>query len=173
MWQSSDGKDVVLFPTKTHWRQPSTVHLVQTGLDDLCAQLQQRGTKSIALPHLGCSHGGLRWTDVRPLIVTSLEHINDIEIELWDFDPSFVDPLFIQFRERFLALSEEAAMDWTSMPKNSVRTLRKALEDGTVANFIQLRQARGVGRETTRKSYEAARPTGWPSVQESLFGDTD
>jgi O-acetyl-ADP-ribose deacetylase (regulator of RNase III) len=63
---------IVNFPTKRHWRQPSQLEDIRTGLGDLAAQIARREIHSIAVPALGCGLGGLAWTDVRPLIVEAL-----------------------------------------------------------------------------------------------------
>ncbi|HEX8632050.1 MAG TPA: macro domain-containing protein [Catenuloplanes sp.] len=59
---------IINFPTKQHWRNPSRVHDIQAGLDDLVDVVAQHGITSIAIPALGCGNGGLAWSDVRPAI---------------------------------------------------------------------------------------------------------
>ena len=170
-WLTADTKHVVLFPTKIHWRQPSTIQLVRAGMADLHSEISRREITSIAMPHLGCSHGGLSWTSVRPIVVESLETISDLAVELWEFDPRFHDPLFARFREYFTSLSEDSAMSWTSMSRASVRTVTRALEDRNIVNFLLFRQTRGIGRDTANKAYDAARSAASPSIQDSLFDD--
>ena len=60
------------FPTKRHWRDPSRLDDIRTGLDDLAAAIARRAIPSIAIPPLGCGLGGLPWQDVEPLIVAAL-----------------------------------------------------------------------------------------------------
>ena len=60
------------FPTKHHWRDPSRLDDIRTGLDDLAAAIARRAIPSIAIPPLGCGLGGLPWQDVEPLIVAAL-----------------------------------------------------------------------------------------------------
>ncbi|HEY3356479.1 MAG TPA: macro domain-containing protein, partial [Polyangia bacterium] len=60
------------FPTKKHWRQPSRLEYIRAGLEDLVTQVQQLGVRSIAVPPLGCGHGGLAWSAVRPLVEAAL-----------------------------------------------------------------------------------------------------
>lgn len=64
---------VLIFPTKHHWRDPSTITAIRVGLADLAHQARAWPTVgSIAIPALGCGLGGLDWADVRPLIVDAL-----------------------------------------------------------------------------------------------------
>ena len=52
---------IIHFPTKQHWRDPSKLEWVQTGLRDLVRVVREKGIASIALPALGCGNGGLDW----------------------------------------------------------------------------------------------------------------
>jgi O-acetyl-ADP-ribose deacetylase (regulator of RNase III) len=63
---------VINFPTKGHWRSKSQLTDIQIGLDDLVRVIGEHGITSIAVPPLGCGHGGLDWTDVRPRIEAAL-----------------------------------------------------------------------------------------------------
>lgn len=56
---------LLLVPTKTDWRQPSTIELVEAAVADLL-NWHHKATHSdlVAVPKLGCGHGGLTWTDV-------------------------------------------------------------------------------------------------------------
>jgi hypothetical protein len=59
--------DVVLFPTKDDWRQPSRLEWIAAGLADLRTKTWLHH-RSISFPRLGCGLGGLDWRQVRPLI---------------------------------------------------------------------------------------------------------
>lgn len=59
---------VLNFPTKRHWRGPSRLEDIETGLYHLVGVMDYLGIKSVALPALGCGLGGLDWDEVRPLI---------------------------------------------------------------------------------------------------------
>jgi O-acetyl-ADP-ribose deacetylase (regulator of RNase III) len=50
------------------WRNPSKLDWIVSGLVDLANFVKTNGVRSIAIPALGCSNGGLNWTQVRPLI---------------------------------------------------------------------------------------------------------
>lgn len=57
-----------LLATKEHWRDPSRLGWVAVGLDRLADYVDWKDVPSIALPMLGCGLGGLRETDVLPMI---------------------------------------------------------------------------------------------------------
>lgn len=73
---------VLNFPTKDHWRNPSRLEWVDNGLQILAAEYHHWGITSLALPPLGCGNGGLRWSQVWPLIEHHLTPL-PIEVEVW------------------------------------------------------------------------------------------
>lgn len=77
------GRYVVNFPTKNHWKDPSTLDSIDQGLKTLAEFIQQKEIKSIAIPKLGCGLGLLDWSDVRPLIVNRLSHLHDVDIDVF------------------------------------------------------------------------------------------
>jgi O-acetyl-ADP-ribose deacetylase (regulator of RNase III) len=68
-----DGPRLIInFPTKRHWRSKSKLADIDEGLADLRRVLIDAGVRSVAVPALGCGLGGLRWSDVKPLIEAAL-----------------------------------------------------------------------------------------------------
>jgi O-acetyl-ADP-ribose deacetylase (regulator of RNase III) len=82
-WPIDNNQIVIHFPTKLHYRNPSLMEYVETGLDDLILEIRHLNIKSIAIPALGCGLGGLDWADVEPLIREKLAVLNDVDIILY------------------------------------------------------------------------------------------
>jgi O-acetyl-ADP-ribose deacetylase (regulator of RNase III) len=64
-------KNIILFPTKEHWKNPSKIEYIKDGLENLaylCVENYTNSIKSIAFPLLGCGLGGLSKNQVIPLI---------------------------------------------------------------------------------------------------------
>jgi len=74
---------IINFPTKNHWRSKSKLSDIRDGLIDLVDRIQDLGIRSVAVPPLGCGNGGLRWSDVRPLIIDVLSELSDVEVHLF------------------------------------------------------------------------------------------
>ena len=72
---------IVNFPTKDHWKNPSTLEYIQSGLEALSDFLNSSpmGLRSIAVPALGCGLGGLQSETVIPMIQEALEKIDSLE----------------------------------------------------------------------------------------------
>jgi len=75
---------IINFPTKKHWRSPSKLEYVEAGLADLVTKIRELQIGSIAIPPLGCGHGGLDWSDVKPRIVDALGSIPDVRVVLFE-----------------------------------------------------------------------------------------
>lgn len=75
---------IVNFPTKRHWRNKSRIEDIQTGLIDLINVVQQYQISSIAIPPLGCGLGGLKWEEVKPLIIDAFQPIPTVEVLLFE-----------------------------------------------------------------------------------------
>ena len=86
MWvyTSTNAPTVICFPTKQHWRNPSQLEWITTGLDDLRSRVTMNGIRSIALPALGCANGGLNFAEVKPLIY---EKLNDLDARIILYEP--------------------------------------------------------------------------------------
>ncbi|MEU3224276.1 macro domain-containing protein [Streptomyces sp. NPDC006976] len=74
---------VLNFPTKRHWRGKSRIEDVRAGLDALVEVIKEYRIESIAIPALGCGHGGLSWGDVHPMIQTAFESLPTVEVLLF------------------------------------------------------------------------------------------
>jgi O-acetyl-ADP-ribose deacetylase (regulator of RNase III) len=74
---------IINFPTKGHWRAKSRMEDIQAGLKNLAETVRKLEIKSIALPPLGCGHGGLSWSEVRPAIEQAFSELPDVHALLF------------------------------------------------------------------------------------------
>jgi O-acetyl-ADP-ribose deacetylase (regulator of RNase III) len=81
MW-SGQLVDIICFPTKRHWRQPSQISDIVSGLVTLRQLIVEQQLPSLALPALGCGLGGLAWPVVEQLCQQYLGGL-DIPIKLY------------------------------------------------------------------------------------------
>jgi len=65
--------NVVSFPTKNHWRDDSSLLLIQKSARLLVRMADHYGWKSICLPRPGCGRGGLLFENVKPTISEILD----------------------------------------------------------------------------------------------------
>jgi O-acetyl-ADP-ribose deacetylase (regulator of RNase III) len=74
---------IINFPTKEHWRGNSKLEYIDAGLTDLVNEVRRLRIRSIAVPALGCSNGGLSWYDVRPRIESAFADLVNVEVFLY------------------------------------------------------------------------------------------
>lgn len=60
--------DIINFPTKDHFKNPSKLEYIDSGMERLSVLAITRNYMSVAIPALGCGLGGLDWSDVKPII---------------------------------------------------------------------------------------------------------
>jgi len=77
---------IINFPTKRHWRNKARLEDIEAGLLDLVQVIQAKDIHSIAIPPLGCGFGGLDWDEVRPLILSALEKVP--QLNAWVYPPA-------------------------------------------------------------------------------------
>lgn len=71
---------ILNFPTKNHWRGKSKLSYIESGLSKFRSTYRRRGIISVAMPPLGCGHGGLQWSDVLPLVLKYLRDADQLEV---------------------------------------------------------------------------------------------
>lgn len=62
------GRQVLFFPTKDHWRDPSRLEWVERNLQCLATDWQKLDISSLAIPPLGAGLGGLDYPTVHAMI---------------------------------------------------------------------------------------------------------
>jgi len=72
-WED-EPRELFSFPTKEHWRHPSSLELIERSAKQLVDLADKRDWQQVILPQPGCGLGGLDWQQqVRPLLA-----------EIWD-----------------------------------------------------------------------------------------
>ncbi|WP_445368160.1 macro domain-containing protein [Methylomonas sp. BW4-1] len=85
VWKNLMGDWVINFPTKRDWKEKSRYEDVSAGLEALRSYLQEQKPASLALPALGCGHGGLDWNKVSSMIK---EKLGDLDTKIFVFEPA-------------------------------------------------------------------------------------
>ena len=64
---------VISFPTKDHWKDPSTIAIIENSAKLLVELVSHHAMTGIVLPKVGCGLGGLDWSDVEPVLSEILD----------------------------------------------------------------------------------------------------
>lgn len=85
IWRNTiDSPDIILFPTKHHWREKTKTASITMGLLYMRARILKAGIHSIAIPAIGCGLGELSWDWVKPQIVETFQK--------WPLDVEIYEP---------------------------------------------------------------------------------
>lgn len=82
---------ILNFPTKNHWRCKSKLEYIEAGLKTFVEKYKEWGIKSIAFPQLGCQQGGLKWSDVKPLMERYLANLPELMVIIYSRIPEKVE----------------------------------------------------------------------------------
>jgi len=78
------GKTIVDFPTKVHWKDPSRMEYITSGLEALRMLVVNCEYHSVAIPPLGCGLGGLDWNEVKNEIIKTFDNLPDIRVIIYE-----------------------------------------------------------------------------------------
>lgn len=67
---------VLNFPTKRHWRNKSKIEYIDAGLAKFVKEYKHKNIESVSFPPLGVGNGGLKWNDVKKLMVHYLSQVD-------------------------------------------------------------------------------------------------
>ncbi len=75
---------IINFPTKRHWKGKSRIEDIESGLAALVKDVKRLNIESIAIPPLGCGHGGLDWNEVSQLIEQAFADLHSVRALLYE-----------------------------------------------------------------------------------------
>lgn len=105
LWLYKDeNKWILNFPTKKHWRNPSKIEYIESGLQKFVETYQAKGIHSISFPQLGTGNGGLDWEEeVKPLFDKYLKGLPiDVFVHIVDQTSTFEEHKNITETRRWL-----------------------------------------------------------------------
>ncbi len=116
LWRGAKGW-VLNFPTKVHWRNPSEIEWIEAGLDKFVSAYKEQEIREISFPRLGCGNGGLKWSEVRPLMERYLSQV-DIPVYIHDFQKDVGLPEHLESVSEVVAAQKFSQVDFESFLKN-------------------------------------------------------
>ncbi len=145
-------KWVLNFPTKYDWKNPSKIEYLEKGLQKFVETYKEKEIKSISFPLLGASNGGLS-EDISLDIMQKYLSKCDIIIDIYQYDPSAYDDLYIKFKKTFNSLSEKEIVSKSSIGKGFIKKIKLAFEEDDIRSMSQLLTTDGIGEKTLIKSF--------------------
>ena len=163
LYKANDGRQVLNFPTKKHWRDPSKMSYIKAGLEKFANTYASKNIYSVAFPLLGAANGGLDKDEVINLMMEFLESL-EIECEIWEFDENASDDLYDDFVLNF-DINELKRQTKTLGVKNiRFQAIRDAIDSGLYHSLNSLLKAPGIGDKSLEACFRLVK-----SMPQRLF----
>ena len=149
---------ILNFAVKNDWKHPSRMEWVESCLTRFVGRYRELGITSVAMPWLGAMNGGLPWDQVHELMRFHLAPLDDIDIEIVEFDPDASDPIFRRIEDA-VRLTDEAAFGLAlNIRQPAAGIIWHAVADKSVPSLARLIELPRVGETSVNRLYEC--PTG-------------
>ncbi len=147
-----EDKWILNFPTKFHWKYESKPEYLEKGLQKFLDTYRERGITSIAFPLLGASNGGIP-EEVSIKIMKQYLDKCDIPVEIFYYDPTAYDDLFLKFKNLWNSIPERELANKSGLRIDFVRKVKTALERDDIRSLSRLLTVKGIGDVTLEKSF--------------------
>ena len=151
---NGEDKKILNFPTKYDWKYPSKIEYLEKGLQKFIDTYKEKDIKSIAFPLLGADKGGLTKEQALSIMTKYLSKCNNIDIEIWHFDPFSKDDLYEEFKTLFRSLNDDIIKKDSQIRIDIIKKIRVALEDETINSLSGLLRVKGVGDKSLEKLFQ-------------------
>jgi O-acetyl-ADP-ribose deacetylase (regulator of RNase III) len=143
---NKNGKRIIHFPTKNHYSNPSKIEYIEEGLKKFVTIYRNKSIKSIAFPQLGVGLGGLKWDRVKRLMEEYLDNLNDLEIEIYEYDSEAINDSIKILKERFDRIEKEKIMKECHLSSKRYDNISEELS--RVRSMSDLLLIKGIGEQS-------------------------
>jgi len=156
IWQYNKGDVSILnFAIKNDWKYPSKIEWIEKCLIEFNNNYSDWCVKSVAFPWMGAMNGQIPFDKIRNLMIESLERINDVEIEIYTFNPDEGGPLFCKLLEftEIERLDLEKLIQESGIQKRSLEILIEELSRNEIKSLFRLEESKVLGKTNIEKLY--------------------
>lgn len=157
---------ILNFPTKKHWRNSSKIEYIESGLKKFSDNYIEKKISSIAFPQLGCSLGGLSWeNEVRPLMYKYLEPLQNLDIEIYEYDPNSRDSFFEKLYQAIHRLDVPDYQKYIGLTKKQSEKIHNGIHTGSVKSMMDLQKINGVGEKALENIYNFTNDNSYKTIK--------
>ena len=148
----TDDTSILNFPTKQHWKYPSKEDFLHQGLAEFVKKYKELELDSVAFPLLGAQKGGIDANKSLEIMSSYLNKV-DIEIEIYQYDPTANDDVYQLFKKEFMGSDEYNLQHKTGLGPNYINLIKEGLADPNINQLNQLARINGIGDKTLEKAF--------------------
>ncbi|MBO0797300.1 MAG: macro domain-containing protein, partial [Blastocatellia bacterium] len=162
---------ILNFAVKNDWKQPSRIAWVEACLERFVTNYRQLGITSVAFPWIGAMNGGLPWETVHNLMRSYLRPLEDIDIEIIEFDPDAPDPVFNRLHRTVQSMDSATFAHQVGLTQRAATLVYQAIVEVAVPSMARLFEFPGLGNTTIERLYDQFRTSGdaTPTSEQTLF----
>lgn len=159
---------ILNFPTKIHWKDPSKIEYLEKGLKKFQDEYLNKNISSIAFPLLGASLGGLSEELVYETMTKYLEPLNNIDIEIYEYDYMASDNLFDIFYSKVSEFTVDDYKLVLKLNKTAAENLKNAIDGKSVKSMLGIQDVPQIGTKAIESIHNFIRDDKDISIQKSL-----
>tara|TARA_Y100001970_G_C14184933_1_gene832027 strand:+ start:162 stop:854 length:693 start_codon:yes stop_codon:yes gene_type:complete len=159
---------ILNFPTKIHWKDPSKIEYLEKGLKKFQDEYLNKNISSIAFPLLGASLGGLSEELVYETMTKYLEPLNNIDIEIYEYDYMASDNLFDIFYNKVSEFTVDDYKLVLKLNKTAAENLKNAMDGKSVKSMLGIQDVPQIGTKAIESIHNFIRDDKDISIQKSL-----
>lgn len=159
---------ILNFPTKIHWKDPSKIEYLEKGLKKFQDEYLNKNISSIAFPLLGASLGGLSEEIVYETMTKYLEPLNNIDIEIYEYDYMASDNLFDIFYNNVSDFTVEDYKLLLKLNKTAAENLKNAIDGKSVKSMLGIQDVPQIGTKAIESIHNFIRNKKNINIQKKL-----
>ena len=159
---------ILNFPTKIHWKDPSKIEYLEEGLKKFQDEYLNKNISSIAFPLLGASLGGLSEELVYETMTKYLEPLNNIDIEIYEYDYMASDNLFDIFYNKVSEFTVDDYKLVLKLNKTAAENLKNAIDGKSVKSMLGIQDVPQIGTKAIESIHNFIRSKKNINTQKTL-----
>jgi hypothetical protein len=144
---------VLNFAVKDDWKHPSKVEWIEECLRKFIEWYPTVGLESVAFPWMGAMNGGIPLATIQEITRRYLEPLSDIDVEVYTFDPTAPDPLFLRLAGYLARHSPEEFARTSGLVKNKATKVCEAMNAPATTSMTTLAKHSALGKTSLDKLY--------------------
>jgi len=144
---------VLNFAIKDDWKHPSREEWLVECLEKFCSRYHELGLTSVAFPWMGAMNGRIPLHKIQEITRRYLSKLDDIDIEVYSFDPHVTDPLFDTLKTRIDQLSQDIFSHESGLQHRFVKIIYELVASNSVKSIAEIVASNQLGDISLDKFY--------------------